>query len=91
MKAVTGWIVVVLGLLGAEAWAGELVPHRALYGMVLGSATPGSGIVGAEGAMAYRFAAACDGWTVENRTYLLIRYAEGDEVETTWSFASWES
>ncbi len=91
MRAATGWIVVVLGLLGGEAWAGELVPHRALYSMVLGSATSGSGIVGAEGAMAYRFAAACDGWTVENQTYLLIRYAEGDEVETTWAFASWES
>ena len=91
MRAAAGWMVVVLGLLTAEAGAGELVPHRALYRMVLGSASSGSGIVGAEGAMVYRFTAACDGWTVENQTYLLIRYAEGDEVETTWAFASWES
>ncbi len=91
MRAAAGWIVVALGLLGAEAWAGELVAYRALYRMALGSATPGSGIVGAEGAMVYRFAAACDGWTVENQTYLLIRYAEGDDVESTWAFASWES
>jgi hypothetical protein len=43
------------------------------------------------GAMEYRFTERCDGWTVENRTYLLIDYEGEGEVETAWDFASWES
>ena len=68
-----------------------LVPHRATYRMSLGAATPGSGVIGARGAMEYRFTERCDGWTVENRTYLLIDYEGEGEVETAWNFASWES
>ena len=68
-----------------------LVPHRATYRMSLGATTPGSGVIGARGAMEYRFAEGCDGWTVENRTYLLIDYEGEGEVETAWDFASWES
>ena len=68
-----------------------LVPHRATYRMSLGAATPGSGVIGARGAMEYRFAERCDGWTVENRTYLLLDYEGEGEVETAWDFASWES
>lgn len=68
-----------------------LVSHRATYRMSLGAATPGSGVIGARGAMEYRFADRCDGWTVENRTYLLLEYENEGEVETAWEFASWES
>ncbi len=68
-----------------------LLPHRATYRMSLGAATPGSGVIGARGVMEYRFAERCDGWTVENRTYMLLDYEGEGEVETAWDFASWES
>ena len=68
-----------------------LISHRATYRMSLGAASPGSGVIGARGALEYRFAERCDGWTVENRTYLLLDYEGEGEVETTWDFASWES
>ena len=71
--------------------AEALVSHRAIYGISLRSADNRSGITGVRGAMLYRFADSCDGWTVENRTYMRLQYAEGAEVESTWSFASWES
>lgn len=69
----------------------RLVPHRAIYRMTLGSASPASRIAGARGAMMYRFMDGCDGWTVENRSYLTIEHDGGEEVESTWSFVSWES
>ena len=80
-----------LPIAAAPIAADGLIPHRATYRMSLGSATPGSGVIGARGVMEYRFADGCDGWTVENRTYLLLDYESEGEVETVWDFASWES
>lgn len=75
----------------APAGAGGLTPHRMLYRLSLASASAGSGMTGADGAMVYRFAEGCDGWTVEKQTYLRLRYEGGAEVESTWTFVSWES
>jgi len=71
--------------------AAELLSHRAIYRMSLDRATGGSEEVAAEGMMLYRFAEACDGWTVENRTYLRLRYERGSDTETVWTFVSWEA
>lgn len=71
--------------------AGDLAPHRALYKMSLVEASARSGITGANGAMMYRFEDVCDAWTSETKVILKLNYSEGEEVETTWSFASWEA
>jgi hypothetical protein len=71
--------------------AGDLVPHRALYSMSLIEAQARSGITGASGAMMYRFEDACDAWTSETKVILKLVYSEGEEIETTWSFTSWEA
>ena len=75
----------------APAGAGGLTPHRMLYRLSLASASPGSGMTGADGATVYRFAEGCDGWTVGKQTYLRLRYEGRAEVKSTWSFVSWES
>ncbi len=59
--------------------------------MVLSSAARGSDVVSANGVMIYRFARSCDGWTVENQTFLRLLYDNDAQVDTLWSFASWES
>ena len=69
----------------------ELLAHRAVYKMSLLSSTRGSDVVGADGAMFYRFSRACDGWTVENRTYLRLTYENGAHTESIWTYASWEA
>ena len=83
----------VLGVIPVQsAMAGlDLVPHRALYKMSLIEASPKSGIIGARGAMAYRFEDTCDSWVSETKVILKINYSEGNVVETTWGFTSWES
>ncbi len=96
-----GVLVVVLSVLStaaapavtqaAPAWVGGLTPHRVLYRVSLASTSAASGITGADGATVYRFADGCDGWTVEKQTYLRLRYEGGREVESTWTFVSWES
>ncbi len=69
----------------------ELMPHQAIYRMTLAGSASNSGIAGAEGAMMYKFEEACDAWTSETNVYLKLLYTEGEEMETTWSFVSWEA
>ena len=73
------------------AAAMDLQPHRAVYRMVLANVARNSDIAFASGLMAYRFARSCDGWTVENRTLLQLLYQDDTEVDSLWSFVSWES
>ncbi len=87
------WTVLALCLAAApgETAAAELLSHRAIYRMALDEASGGSDVVAADGMMLYRFAKGCDGWTVENRTYLRLSYERGTDTETVWTFVSWES
>ena len=73
------------------AGAANLQPHRAVYRMALGAAAKRSEVVAAQGQMFYRFSRDCDGWRVENRTVLRLTYEGGSDVDTLWTFASWES
>src|SRR6516225_5386214 len=86
--------VVVTGLAsGAATVAGgaEIAPHRALYSMTLGSARNDSGVVDARGTMDYEWGETCDGWTIEQRYRLKMRYGETPDVDIVSSFVTWES
>lgn len=76
---------------GQSALAAELLPHQASYRMSLASASQASALVGASGVMLYRAVRDCDGWTVENTTYMRLSYQNEADVDTKWTFASWES
>ena len=83
-------LVTLLGAPGAATTV-ALVPHRGIYTIGLDGAEAGSGVVGAEGAMIYKFADGCDGWIVENQTFLRFEYEEGRSLDSIWSYVSWES
>lgn len=68
-----------------------MAPHQATYRMSLSSTEPGSGVVGADGTMSYKFADTCDGWTVENRIAISYLYSEGGQAQTSTDFVTWES
>ncbi|MBK8907091.1 MAG: DUF1849 family protein [Rhodospirillales bacterium] len=84
-------IVALLTCSGRAAVAGELLPHQASYRMSLATASQASALVGAQGVMLYRAVRDCDGWTVENTTYMRLSYQNEADVDTKWTFASWES
>ncbi len=89
-----GMVVLAIGLtllLPQSLAAAEIAPHRALYTMTLGSTLADSGVVGATGAMDYEWGETCDGWTIEQRYRLKMRYAESREVNVTSTFVTWES
>ncbi len=72
------------------AQAAELMSHLAVYRLTLGRADGATGIMDAQGAMVYRFADTCDGWTAENSTRMRVDYEESS-INSQWSFASWEA
>jgi hypothetical protein len=83
--------VLVLLASAGTAVSADIAPHRARYNMSLGSAKAGSGVVGASGSMSFEWGEACDGWTVEQRYKLALRYSDEPDVELTSSFVTWES
>jgi hypothetical protein len=68
-----------------------LVSHAAHYDMSLASVRSAAGIVGAAGSMAYTFTQGCEGWTVETRTDLALAQTQGETVNSSWEFVSWET
>lgn len=90
-----GRVILAMGglavMAAGQARAAEFIGHQALYRISLQSAASRSGVVSARGAVLYRFADACDGWTAENRTLLRLGYDEGGEDESEWSQISWEA
>jgi hypothetical protein len=84
--------VAAVVLLGAATPAGaQISPHLALYSMTLGSSRADAGVVEARGTMAYKWGEACDGWTIEQRYRLKLRYAESADVAIESNFVTWES
>jgi EipB-like len=75
----------------AMANSAEIAPHRALYTMTLGTARNDSGVIDARGTMVYEWGETCDGWTIEQRYRLKMRYAETSDVDIASSFVTWES
>jgi envelope integrity protein B len=71
--------------------AGDLIGHQAIYRITLETASAGSGVADASGAVLYRFADTCDGWTVENRTALRLSLGEETDTTTEWAYTSWEA
>jgi hypothetical protein len=82
---------IVIAASAPSASGAEIAPHRALYAMTLGSARNDSGVVDARGTMDYEWGETCDGWTIEQRYRLKMRYAEAADVDIISSFVTWES
>ena len=88
--------VFLAAVVGPAPWAvpaeaAEIAPHRALYTMSLGGARNDSGVVDARGTMDYEWGETCEGWTIEQRYRLKMRYAETSDVDIVSSFVTWES
>lgn len=77
--------------MGQPIEARHLLAHRAAYRLTLDRARDGSDIQAANGAMAYEMLDACDGWTTRQRFQLTLTDRDGQDVETTSDYSTWES
>lgn len=91
IAAIAGVAAVLCTAPSLPSVAEDLLPHQAAYHLRLDQAAEGSGIVAGDGVMEYRFDQLCNGWTVENRTFLRLQEEDGESTNSTWTFSSWES
>ena len=75
------------------AFAAEpgILPHRAVYTLQLAEARDGGSILGAKGRIEFEWAAGCDGWTVKQKTLLILADAEGNNFDSGWTLNAWEA
>ena len=74
----------------------DLLAHRALYTLTFdprasNAEQSGSDIVGARGTMGYEVIDACDGWAVRQRLQMTVTNADGQDVQMSSDYATWES
>ncbi len=73
------------------AAAPVIVPHVAVYNLSLGRTSGSGGVTHATGRIEFTWAEGCDGWTVDQRTHLILTSAQGHDIETGWVLNAWES
>lgn len=93
MVRMTAASVAVLATLlaGLPAPAAEMISHRAFYQLTLASLSSDSEISAVQGGIGYEISDSCDGWIVEQQYFMQIQWSDGNEVESSDSFRSWES
>ncbi len=69
----------------------DIQPHRAIYKMSLASVRNSSKVSDVRGRMMFEWADACDGWTTEQRFQLRFAYSEGDEMDMSTNYTTWEA
>jgi EipB-like len=67
-----------------------LAAHHALYTLTLASGRDGD-VVAAHGTMGYEVTDACDGWAVRQRLEMTITNSDGQDIQMTSDYATWES
>lgn len=72
---------------GAE----HMVAHRAAYRLALDQVRANSSVATARGAMLYEVGDACEGWTTRQRFTLTLNDRDGQEVETTSDYSTYET
>jgi hypothetical protein len=75
----------------AEPGAEAMVGHRAGYRLMLDKVRENSDIARAEGVMLYEVVDACDGWATRQRFQLRLTDRDGQDVETTSDYSTFET
>lgn len=84
-----GWLsgLVAGPLMAAPA---QIQSHEATYLLRL-TETSGTGISDARGRIEFQWAESCDGWRVNQKTYLVLTDADGRDHESGWTLKAWEA
>ncbi len=85
-------LVIALALaLAPGAWAGDLLPHRAIYQLGKGSPRSGQAIAAVTGTMSLEIDESCDGWSLSQRIRMAITDNMGEDLDSDTRYASFET
>lgn len=71
--------------------ATQLVPHRAIYSVSLSPDSGGSPVIDVDGVMSMSLEKTCDGWIFTQDMKSVITIEDGNTVQLSALFTSWES
>lgn len=92
VRITTASAAVLIALTAATpALAAELASHRAFYRLSLASLSSDSEVSDVQGGIGYEISDGCDGWIVEQQYAMRVLWSNGNEIDTSDSFVSWES
>lgn len=74
-----------------RAAAERIEPHRAAYDLSLDRGRSAPDVAAAVGRLEFEWADVCSGWTVEQRSRVLLDRAEGPRVDFGWTLNAWEA
>lgn len=75
----------------AAALGAQMLPHRAVYDLELSSPRGDGGVVEIEGRFEFSWNDVCDGWTVTQRSQMVIGRADGYDAVFGTKVSTWES
>lgn len=75
-------------LLAAAEW---VEPHRAAYDLSLDRKQSGPDVAAAVGRLEFEWADVCSGWTVQQRSRVLLDRTDGPRVDFGWTLNAWEA
>ena len=90
MTAIAGQPVVAAITPAPAPASSALLAHKALYTLTLDTAKSGD-VIAAHGTMGYEVTDACDGWAVRQRLNMTITNADGQDIQMSSDYATWES
>jgi len=76
---------------GRPITAERMAAHRAAYRLTLDRVRDNTQIAAANGAMLYEVIDACEGWTTRQRFTLTLTDRDGQEIETTSDYSTFET
>lgn len=83
---------VMLAAGGAPAHATpRIAPHVAVYKLSLGKTKGGQAVTHATGRIEFKWREGCDGWTVSQRTFMVLGNSQGRDLQSSWTLDAWES
>ncbi len=92
MTARAVFLALALGLVPpAGAWAADVLPHRAVYGLSLKETSGGSTLADVKGAMYVDWVETCEGWSSSQRLEIRFIDLRMPDIDIDSKFASWES
>ena len=71
--------------------APKIAPHFAVYKLSLGKSSGGRAVTHASGRIEFEWSEGCDGWTISQRTLMVLSSSQGRALQSSWALDAWES
>ncbi len=92
LAGLVAFLSVLVADLGAPALATpRIAPHMAVYKLGLGKTKGGQAVTHANGRIEFKWSEGCDGWTISQRTLMVLSNPLGRDLQSSWTLDAWES